>query len=113
MSPSLATPRTPGLVVLATSALWLSNQAVRILRLRSSSSFEENASAELVLETPIGRAFAASMVLIAASATLALNGQTALAFFAAMAGVLCARFVFFVSVVPLNMALTFLKAGNR
>ena len=113
MSPSLATPRTPGLVVLATSALWLSNQAVRILRLRSSSSFEENASAELVLETPIGRAFAASMVRIAISAALALGGQTALAFLVAFAGVLFARFVFFVSVVPLNMALTFLKAGNR
>ena len=113
MSPSLATHSPPGFVVFATATLWLSNQAIRILRLRCSSSFEENASAELVLETPIGRAFAASMILIAASAALALGGQTALAFLAALAGVLCARYVFFVSVVPFNMALTFLKAGER
>jgi hypothetical protein len=39
--------------------------------------------------------------------------QAPLAFFAALGGVLCARCVFFVSVVPLNMALTFLRAGER
>jgi DMSO reductase iron-sulfur subunit len=103
----------PAWLALALALLWLVNQGVRMLRLHRSSRFEEQASAELVLHTPLGRIFAAAMGLVAGSAAFALAGYPGLACVLALGGVLCARYVFFVSVVPLNMGLTFLRAGER
>jgi formate dehydrogenase iron-sulfur subunit len=103
----------PAWVVSAIAAIWLTNQGVRMLRLERSFLFEEQASADLVLHTSLARIFAAAMFLVTGSTALALAGYPALAFVAALGGVLCARYIFFVSVVPLNMALTFLRAGER
>jgi DMSO reductase iron-sulfur subunit len=110
---AVAPATVPGWVVFATAALWLANQGVRMVRLRASSSFEERASAELALGASLVRVFVGAMVLVAVSAGFGFAGQRALAFAAALLGVLGARYLFFVSVVPLNMALTFLKAGTR
>jgi DMSO reductase anchor subunit len=103
----------PPWVALALALLWLANQGIRLLRLRRSSRFEEQASADLVLHTPLARIFAAAMLLVAGSTAFAFAAYPALACVAALAGVICARYIFFVSVVPLNMALTFLRPGER
>jgi DMSO reductase anchor subunit len=103
----------PPWVALAVALLWLANQGIRLLRLRRSSRFEEQASADLVLHTPLARMFAAAMLLVAGSAAFAFAAYPALACAAALGGVICARYIFFVSVVPLNMALTFLRPGER
>jgi DMSO reductase anchor subunit len=111
--PSLILTKPSAILAAATALIWLANQAVRMGRLRRSTRFEDRASSELALDTPLRNTFIAAMLLVAAAAVLALAGQNALAFAAALAGVLSARYLFFVSVVPLNMALTFLKAGSR
>jgi DMSO reductase anchor subunit len=103
----------PPWVVLAFALLWLANQGIRLLRLRRSSRFEEQASADLVLHTSLARIFAAAMLLVAGSAAFAFASYPVLACVAALGGVICARYIFFVSVVPLNMALTFLRPGER
>ena len=103
----------PPWLALAIALLWLANQGIRLLRLHRSSRFEEQASADLVLHTPLVRIFAAALLLVAGSAAFAFAAYPVLACVAALSGVICARYIFFVSVVPLNMALTFLRPGER
>ena len=103
----------PAWPVSAIAAIWITNQAVRMLRLHRSSNFEDQASAGLVLDSPLKRIFTAAILFVALSAAFAGAGYPVMAFVAALAGVLCARYLFFVSVVPLNMALTFLRAGKQ
>ncbi len=97
-------------VILAT--LWLLNQLIRALRLRHSALFEARASAELLNTTD----FRASFILLAglslAAAVLSVTGAPLGAFAAALGAVLIGRFLFFVTVVPLNMALTFVRASH-
>jgi hypothetical protein len=52
-------------------------------------------------------------MLVVASCAFALNKQYGFACAVALGGVLLARYLFFVSVVPLNMALTFVRGGDR
>ena len=112
---TLASParKLPGWAILLTVALWLANQGWRLVRLHRSSVFEEQASARLMLSTGLRNCVAASGLLMIAASALALTGLNTQAFAAALAGVGCARYLFFVSVVPLNMALTFVRTGER
>jgi formate dehydrogenase iron-sulfur subunit len=94
------------------SLLWIANQAVRIIRLNQSTIFEHRATAAL-LNLPGQRAVFIGSFLCAAAVPLAwLTGSYVLAGLAALAAVLMARYLFFVSVVPLNMALTFTRGGT-
>ena len=67
-----------------------------------------------LLNTPKLRALPiTSFALVAASCAFAFDKQYAFACVAAFGGVLLARYLFFVSVVPLNMAVTFVRGGDR
>ena len=93
--------------------LWLANQSIRLLRLKRGALFEARATAAL-LSTPRLRALLiAAIGLVATASVLGFNEQVGFACAAAFVGVLVARYLFFVSVVPLNMALTFVRGGER
>ncbi|QNI35167.1 dimethyl sulfoxide reductase anchor subunit [Alloacidobacterium dinghuense] len=94
------------------ATFWLTNQGTRLLRLHRTKFFEKRATASL-LSTPKLRALLiTSLTLVAVSSVFAFNNQYGLACGAAFGGVLLARYLFFVSVVPLNMALTFVRGGE-
>jgi len=93
------------------SLLWIVNQATRLIRLHRSAVFERRAAAAL-LQLPSQRAALVSSFILAIVAALAAGaGGTIIALGAAFGAVLLARYLFFVSVVPLNMALTFTRGG--
>jgi DMSO reductase iron-sulfur subunit len=94
-------------------ALWLGNQGIRLLRLQHASFFEKRATASLLSTPKLGALLLASCGLVAAAGLYAFNGQYVAATSAAFAGVVLSRYLFFVSVVPLNMALTFVRGGER
>ena len=94
-------------------ALWLANQGIRLGRLHRAALFERHATASL-LNTPGLRALLIiSFALVATSSIPELRHDRIFACAAAFAGILLARYLFFVSVVPLNMALTFVHGGER
>lgn len=93
---------------------WLINQGIRLLRLNRAQLFEKRAAASL-LNTPKLRALLiTSLVLVASTVFFAMSSrQYGLSFCMALVGILLSRYLFFVSVVPLNMALTFVRGGDR
>ena len=95
------------------ASLWIANHAVRLVRLHFSTLFEERATAELLNTQDLRPAVIASFGLALATGVLAFCGAFAYAALAALAAVLLARYLFFVSVVPLNMALTFTRGGSH
>lgn len=103
----------PAWPVLLSAGLWLVNQAVRLVRLNRSQMFEKRASAALLNRENFRAVLIVSMTLALISAISAMTGSDLIAFAAATGAVLCARYLFFVSVVPLNMALTFARASER
>jgi formate dehydrogenase iron-sulfur subunit len=93
--------------------LWIANHAARLIRLHQSAIFEHRAAAAL-LNLPRHRAALISSFVCAAAVPLAwVTANSALACLAASVAVLLARYLFFVSVVPLNMALTFTRGGTH
>jgi formate dehydrogenase iron-sulfur subunit len=92
---------------------WLANQSIRLVRLNRSDVFERRAAATLLNLTELRAAQIACFGLVASSVVLTVIGCSGTAFFAAFVGVALARYLFFVSVVPLNMALTFTRGGAR
>jgi DMSO reductase anchor subunit/ferredoxin len=94
------------------AALWIANHAIRLVRLHFSSLFEERATAELLNTQDLRPAVIGSFGLALATGVLAFCGAFAYAALAALAAVLLVRYLFFVSVVPLNMALTFTRGGS-
>ena len=106
-------PANPASPILLTAALWLTNQVARLIRLNRSSLFECRASATLLNTNDLFAALILTIGLVFASAILALVGSSTLSFTAAITGVLLSRYFFFVSVVPLNIALTFTCRGDR
>lgn len=109
--------RVPGIFSMwpcwVAAMLWAGNHGVRLFRLRRSAIFEHRASAEL-LNLPGLRAWlVGSFALAALVPMLAGADQPAPASAAALSAVLIARYLFFVSVVPLNMALTFMRGGKH
>lgn len=99
-------------VELGLAFVWICNQAVKMLRLRASRNFESRASYNLLR----GERLAWRVVLAFMSAAVVpLFGYAELpwmALTAAVTAVVMGRYLFFVSVVPLGMALTFLKSRH-
>ena len=91
------------------SALWMINHIVRTVRLHHSDSYERRASASLLNTYSLRGTFLVSFAFVGLAILLSLAGQPSAALPIALAGVITARYLFFVSVVPLNMALTFVR----
>jgi DMSO reductase anchor subunit len=98
-------------VAVAFAVMWLANQMARGLRLRASAVFEARASYELMRSEEMRAQVVASVGLVMIAAVLAGLGLGSPALVCGVVGVLAARWLFFVSVVPLNMALTFVRGG--
>ncbi len=108
------TPATSaGQPVLAFAALWILNQLVRWFRLRFSHLYERRASAMLLRTESLKAVLFASFAMVGLAACFAIAGLGTLAGLTGLAGVFMARYLFFVSVVPLNMALTFVRGGRN
>lgn len=94
------------------AAAWICNQVVKAMRLRASKNFESRASYNLLR----GERLSWKVVLAGMCATaVSLFGYAPLpwpALAASVGAVLMGRYLFFVSVVPLGMALTFLKGRH-
>jgi formate dehydrogenase iron-sulfur subunit len=103
-------PVWPAVIV---ATIWMTNHVVRIARLNFSGVFEEHATAELLNTPSLRAAVVGSFVLALASGILTFCGNFAYAAIAAFTAVLLVRYLFFVSVVPLNMALTFTRGGSH
>lgn len=92
-----------------TAALWITNQVVRVIRLHSSSSYERRAASSLLNSDNLRGTFLVSFAFVGLAMLLMIAGLPILVLPAALAAVLSSRYLFFVSVVPLNMALTFVR----
>jgi formate dehydrogenase iron-sulfur subunit len=99
--------------VLLSAALWSLNQVVRWVRLSFSRLFERRATASLLATESLQAILLSSFALVAVAAVFALARLEAVACLTAMIAVLLTRYLFFVSVVPLNMALTFVRGGRH
>jgi DMSO reductase iron-sulfur subunit len=100
-------PSTP-LVIAAT--LWMLNQIIRTIRFHHSPTYERRATASLINSDNLRGTFLVAFAFAGLAILLTVFGQPMLALPAALAAVLSARYLFFVSVVPLNMALTFVRS---
>jgi DMSO reductase anchor subunit len=93
----------------AIAICWVANQAVRLFRLRASANFETRASYNHLRGEGLWWVVALSW-LAALATPLFLNAPLPpLALATSIAAVMLGRYLFFVSVVPLSMGLTFLK----
>jgi DMSO reductase iron-sulfur subunit len=93
----------------ASAALWVANHVVRIIRLRASQTYEHRASCRLLNTYSLRGTFLVSFAFVGLAVLLMMAGLPLLVLPAALAGVIASRYLFFVSVVPLNMALTFVR----
>jgi DMSO reductase anchor subunit len=91
------------------AAAWLINLGLKVFRLKSSSVFEEHASYTLLQTSAMQWPLILSGLCIVIAGALHLLHFFLLGFLFAAAGVLLSRYLFFVSVVPLNMALTYVR----
>ncbi len=97
------------LIALAAAA-WLLNQAVRIVRLRRSTVFEARAAWSILSGDALWPLAAACVVALGLTLIAAAVDAAPVALACAFASVLLSRYLFFVTVVPLNMALTFVRS---
>ena len=97
----------------ALAVAWCLNQAVKLIRLRTSTNFESRASYNLMRGESLFWVVALFVLCAAASAVLLNAPMPWLATLTAIAAVVLGRYLFFVSVVPLSMALTFLGGRNN
>ena len=95
-----------------TALAWALNQLIRKHRLENANLYEYRASAALLQSHNLRDLVTALFVLAAAAPLLQLAGYPLLALAAAFAAVVSARYLFFVSVVPLNMALTYVRSAH-
>ena len=103
----------PSFLIAGFAAAQLTNQVLKLLRLMRADDFELKASARL-LSQDLERVFVARLgLLVLGGIALTLAGYPIPAFLAALAGELTGRYLFFVSVVPKNMALPWLSQGRR
>jgi DMSO reductase anchor subunit len=105
-----ATSGFPLWPVILSSTLWMLNHVVRTVRLHHASIYERRASASLLNTYSLRGVFLVSFAFVGLSILLSLVGLPMLALAPALAGVVSSRYLFFVSVVPLNMALTFVRS---
>jgi uncharacterized membrane protein YqjE len=85
------------------------NHIVRAIRLHHSCLYEQRAAASLLNTHSLRGTFLVGFAFVGLSILVTLAGQSTYALPAALAGIVTARYLFFVSVVPLNMALTFVR----
>jgi DMSO reductase iron-sulfur subunit len=95
-----------------TCALWMLNHVIRAIRLHHSEVYERRACASLLNTQSLRGTFLVGFAFIGLTIILVAAGQPLLALPAALAGIISSRYLFFVSVVPLNMALTFVRQGH-
>jgi DMSO reductase anchor subunit/ferredoxin len=107
--PSLTERSVPAFALILITALWMVNHIVRAVVLHHSDVYERRAAASLLNTEALRGTFLVSFAFLSLALFLALTGQPLLAVAAALAGVVASRYLFFVSVVPLNMALTFIR----
>ena len=86
---------------------WAANQVVRTLRLRGSASFEMRASYNLLRGDDLWWRLALALMAALVTPLFFAAPLPLLAVATALAAVLLGRYLFFVSVVPLSMGLTF------
>jgi DMSO reductase anchor subunit/ferredoxin len=96
--------------LILSSTLWMLNLIIRTIRLHHAQVYERRAAASLLNTQSLRGVFLVSFAFVGLSILLSLAGLPMFAFPAALAGVISARYLFFVSVVPLNMALTFVRS---
>jgi len=100
----------------AAAGAQLLNQAVRFFWMTASDSFELQASARLLSTTLASRFLARGALLIFGGIVLPLLLPTSFGTYASLAlalgGEILGRYLFFVSVVPKNMAASYLSAGE-
>jgi Fe-S-cluster-containing dehydrogenase component/DMSO reductase anchor subunit len=100
---------TPRLLVCAAAAAQFLNQLLKFTRMSFSEEFELRASARL-LAYDLRAAFIARLaLLIAGGIVLPLTGHSVAGFALCLASELLSRYLFFVSVVPKNMAASFFR----
>ena len=99
----------PVLPAAALATLWIGNQGWKALRLAQSELFEARASYNLLRGPEMVWVLAVALLAAAAAPSLLAGGFPVLALVAAVSAVAAGRYLFFVSVVPLNMALTFVR----
>lgn len=92
------------------SGFWTLNTIVRSIRLHHSEVYERRATASLINTDSLRGTFLVAFAFISIAIMLSLAGMPLLVLPAVLAGVLSTRYLFFVSVVPLNMALTFVRS---
>jgi DMSO reductase iron-sulfur subunit len=95
--------------LILSAALWISNHIARTVRLYRSAVYERRASASLLNTYSLRGTFLVSFAFVGLAILLSLAGESLIALPLVFAGVIAARYLFFVSVVPLNMALTFVR----
>ena len=91
-------------------AAWLGNQVLRAHRLRKSTVFESRAAWSLLSGAALWPYAAASTLLLVITLACAATDHAVFALAAGLGAVLVSRYLFFVTVVPLNMALTFVRS---
>jgi formate dehydrogenase iron-sulfur subunit len=100
----------------AAAALQLMNQTVKFFWLTASDAFEARASARLLSTTLASRCLARGTLLVAGGIALPLFLPTVfgacVSFMLACVGEILGRYLFFVSVVPKNMAASYLGSGK-
>ena len=95
--------------VVLLAMLWVANQLVRLVRLQGAALFEGRASFLLLSSMQMRPAVMFCVGLGFGAAVCSIVGLLSLSLLAALGGVLIARYLFFVSVVPLSMGLTFIR----
>ena len=110
LQPMPAVPTTSVSIVLA--LCWLLNHVVKVTRLRASHNFEMRASFNLLRGTDLWWVVALSFGTVLVMPIFLAAPLPWLALAAAVAAVVLQRYLFFVSVVPLSMGLTFI-GGKR
>jgi formate dehydrogenase iron-sulfur subunit len=102
-------------IAVAAASAQLLNQALKFLRLIASDSFELQASARLLSTTLVQPFLLRGALLLAGGIALPLSGSPLallLALPTALAGEILGRYLFYVSVVPKNMASPYLADGR-
>ena len=109
--------RMLALISIAAAAAQLLNHAIRFLRLNASDSFERQSSARLLSTVLAWRLILRGALLIAGGIAMPLLFSTRLglaaAFVTALVGEILGRYLFYVSVVPKNIAASYIGASRE
>ena len=96
----------------AIAAAWILNEVIRLIRLRRSPNFESRASYNLVRGATLFPFLCVALISPVAALTFQAADLHVWALVSSVTAVALGRYLFFVSVVPLSMALTFLGSRN-